>query len=135
MTDVVKIVNDGLTIITDRIKGVGAAEPKYVHWGTGGSVPATITDVSLETPGTESRAEGVSSVVETTPASGVFDTYQVIGELTCNATPKAISEVGLFNHATDTTGHLFLRGSFLDLNLNPGDRIEFVLKTVFADGS
>lgn len=135
MADVVKIVNDGLTIITDRIKGVGAAEPKYVHWGTGGSVAATITDTALGSPGTEARIDGTSSVVESTPASGVYDTYQVVGELTCNSTAKAISEVGLFNHATDTAGHLFLRGTFLDLNLNEGDKIEFVVKTVFADGS
>jgi len=134
MTDVVKIVNSGLTILTDRLKGVGAAEPKYVHWGTGVGA-ADIANETLGTPGAETRAEGTSTVVESTPASGVFDTYQVVGELTCDATPKAITEVGLFNHETSTTGFLFLRGTFLPLNLNPGDKIEFTIKTVFADGS
>ncbi len=134
MTDIVKIVNNGLKIIADRIKG-DSTEPKWVHWGTGGATAAQITDETLEVPGAEARTDGTSSVVESTPESGIFNTYRVVGELTCDSTPKAINEVGLFNHESNTTGYLFLRGSFLPLNLNPGDKIEFVINTVFADGS
>lgn len=138
MVDVVKVVEDGLTMITGRIKGTGT-EPKYVHWGTGteAQLPCAITNVNLHAAGDESRVAGTSSVVDSGDGTaGTKDIYQVIGELTCSATaPKAITEMGLFDDETGTTGNLFLRATFDPINLNQGDKIEFTVRTKFADGS
>lgn len=129
MADVVKVVNSGLGIITNRITGAGT-EPKYVAWGDSAVSAAAVGDTDLESQ-VSSRVEGTSSRQETAVTN---DTYQVVGELTLGAgDPKAIVEVGLFDAAS--SGNLFLRGTFDEINLNPGDKIEFTIKTQFADGS
>ena len=44
--DEVIVVDSGLSIISNRIKGLGS-EPKYIGWGIGDTVP-TNDDVNLE---------------------------------------------------------------------------------------
>ena len=127
MADVVKVVNNGLAIITNRMIGAGT-EPKYVHWGTEATA-ALVTDTALGSPSTEARVLGTGTRVT---GSVDYDTWQVVGELTAT-TARAITEVGLFDHLT--TGSMFLHGTFDVINLNDGDKIEFTIQTAFSDGS
>ena len=53
--DVVKVVNNGLAIITNRIAGAGT-EPKWVHWGTGATA-AAVANTALETARAEARVD------------------------------------------------------------------------------
>lgn len=127
MADTIYVVNNGLGIITNRIMGSGT-EPKYIGWGTG-STPATATDTGLQTAGTESRASGTSSRVQTSTAN---DTYQVVGTVTCSGSAKAITEVALYD--ASTAGVCFLHGTFSPINVNVGDSIQFTIKSVFNQG-
>src|SRR3990170_3560866 len=85
------VTNVGLGVITNRLKGVGVAEPKFVAWGTGVTTPA-VTDTTIETAPGEARTDGTSSQ-QTTDVTD--DTYRVVGTITATAT-RAITEVGLF---------------------------------------
>jgi len=127
MADVVKVVNNGLAIITNRMIGAGT-EPKYIHWGTEATA-AKVTDTALGAPSAESRTLGTGTRATSTVD---YDTWQVVGQLT-SASVQAITEAGLFDNAT--TGIMFLHGTFDAINLNTDDVIEFSIKTVFADGS
>lgn len=124
MADVVKVVNGGLGIVTNRIKGSGT-EPKYVGWGTG-TTAADVADTGLETARAEARTDGTSTQQTTTTTS---DTYRVVGSITCAGTAAAITEVGLFD--ASTAGNLFLRGTFSAINVSVGDSIQFTINTVF----
>ncbi|MFH1183922.1 MAG: hypothetical protein V1755_02640 [Chloroflexota bacterium] len=128
--DVVKAVDGGLAITTNRLLGSGT-EPKYLHWGTGTTAAAN-GDTALETPRNEARVDGTSSQ-ETTNTTG--DTYQVTGTLTAAGTAAAITELGLFDGAgtgTPPTGaNLFLRGTFDVINLSVGNTLTPSVKTVY----
>jgi hypothetical protein len=123
MADVVMVVNNGLGIVTSRIKGTGT-EPARVHWGTGTTAPVG-TNTGLGTARAESKVAGTTTQQTTTTTN---DTYRVVGTLTCAGTAAAITEAGLF----DTGDVLFLRGTFDAINLNVGDTITFTINTVFA---
>lgn len=127
MADTVVVVNGGLDIITNRLKGSGT-EPNYIHWGTG-TTTAAATDTALETARGEDRVSGTSTR-ETTNTTN--DTYQVVGTLTASGSPAAITEAGLFDAATG--GNLFLRGTFDAINLNVDDSVQFTIQTVFDQG-
>lgn len=128
MADVVLITDAGIALLSKRIKGLGT-EPRYIGWGTG-TTPPTATDTALETPVTQARALGVSSLEET---SIVDDTYQVVGSLTCFGLGKTISEVGLFDAATD--GTLLMRGTFDPPTvLDVGDMLSFTFVIPFERG-
>ena len=127
MADVVKVVNNGLAIITNRMIGAGT-EPKYVHWGTEATA-ALVTNTALGSPSAEARVLGTGTRVTGTVA---FDTWRVVGTLTAT-TARAIAEAGLFDHLT--TGSMFLRGTFSVINLSDADKIEFTIQTKFANGS
>lgn len=126
MADVVKVVNGGLAIITNRLKGAGT-EPNYIDWGTGGNTAATDTDTVLATPKNDEARVSGTSTQETTTTSN--DTYQVVGTVTCETTSGAIDEVGLFD--ASTSGNMFVRATFDDINVNVGDSIQFTIKVVF----
>jgi len=136
MADVVKIVNGGLAIITNRFRGAGD-EPTWVHWGTGGAAPneAAITDTALVAPRDEARINGTATRETTTVAN---DTWQVVAELECAVAAANIDELGLFDSAGAAVppvgGNLFMRGTFTAIPLNVGDKIEFTNKVRFADG-
>ncbi len=131
MADVVKIVNNGLAIITNRMIGAGT-EPKYVHWGTEATA-ALVTDSALGSPSAEDRVLGTGTRATGTATGAVaYDTYIVTGQITSLST-QAITEVGLFDNAT--TGSMFLHGTFDAINLNEDDAVEFTIKTTFSDGS
>jgi hypothetical protein len=118
-------VDAGLAILTNRIKGEGS-EPNYLHWGTGDTDPVG-GDTALETPRAEARVLGTSSREKTNVAN---DTYQVVGTLVCEGTAAAITEVALFD--APTNGNMFIRGTFLPINLAVGDSIQFTVKAVYS---
>jgi hypothetical protein len=124
MADVVKVVNGGLDIVTNRIKGSGT-EPSYVGWGTG-TTGADVTDTGLETARGESRTN-CTTTRQTTNTTN--DTYRAVGTITCASTSAAITECGLFD--ASTSGNLFLRATFDAINVNVGDSIQFTINTVF----
>lgn len=112
--------NAGLAVVTNRIKGLGN-EPNYIHWGTGTSTPQ-VTDTALQSPRSESRVAGTSSIVTTTVTN---DTYRVTGTLTVSGTNATISEVGLFD--ASTSGNMIVRAVFDGLPLVVGDSVTFTI--------
>lgn len=120
MADVVYVVNNGLGIVSNRIKGSGT-EPKHVGWGTG-TTAATVTDPGLETAAAESRTAGTTTIETTTKTD---DTYRVVAKITCTGSQKDISEVGIFDAAT--VGTLFVRATFTAITVPVGDSIEFTI--------
>ena len=90
----------GRSIIWSRMKGNGT-EAKNIGWGASGAVTGSQNgNVNLFAPQTEARTAGTSNVITTT---GLGDTYQVIGTITCAVTAKTITEVGLFDTTTLST--------------------------------
>jgi hypothetical protein len=128
--DVVYVVDNGLAITADRLLGTPTVgSPHWVHWGIG-TTPAAAINTVLESPGAEARTVGTDTVQTTTTTN---DTYQVIGTITCAGAGKAITEAGLFNHLTSTTGYLYLRATFDAINLNVGDSIQFTIKAQYTN--
>jgi hypothetical protein len=121
MADVVFVVDDGLAIVSNRIKGDGT-EPKYVGWGTDGTA-ATATDTALGTEGAEDRTSGTSTVETETVTD---DTYQVVALIT-TLSDQTIAEVGQFDAAA--AGNMFLHGTFTGIPLTTGDSIQFTIRT------
>jgi hypothetical protein len=124
------VVNAGLDIITNRIKGLGT-EPLNVGWGTGAGT-AAITDTTLftevlvnMTAGGTDHTVGTSSRVTTDVTN---DTYQVVATRTATAA-GTVTNAGLFDAASG--GNLFLKGDFTGIGLAIGDSIQFTIKCDF----
>lgn len=120
MAKVVKFTSIGSALVTGLL--VTNSTAKYGWWGTG-ITPATAADTGPETEATETRVAGAQTQ-QTTDHDG--DTYQVLWEMTCNATAKAITEAGV--NTASTAGYCYLRATFDALNVTAGDRIEFTAK-------
>jgi hypothetical protein len=119
------LVNTGRAIITNRIKGSGT-EPLFVAWGTGaGTTGATDTTLFTET-GT--RTSGTSTQQTTSTTN---DSYQVIGTITA-AGALTITNAGLFDVVTSSSGNLFIKGDFTGVVLALGDAIQFTIKAQFS---
>ena len=118
----VAIVTDvGLKAITAL---QAASDVKHVGFGTG-TTGAVVGDTELETARSEARTSGTQTQ-ETTNTTD--DTYQVVANIICTATTAAITEVGLFDAATD--GIMSLRSTFDVINLEVGDGVEFTIQVV-----
>src|SRR4051794_20555969 len=125
------VVNAGVDIITNRIKGAGT-EPLNIGWGTAAGTTAR-TDTTLFTEklvdlttsaGTDHTA-GTSSRVTTNTTN---DTYQVTGTRTATGA-GTVTNAGLFDAASG--GNLFLKGDFTGIGLASGDSIAFTIKAIF----
>ena len=97
----------GRTLLWSRMRGSGT-EPKNIKWGTaipstgGATTPVTASaasDVALFGPATETGVAGTSTIINTSAAWTLGDTYQVTGTLTCLVGAKTITEMVL----SDTT--------------------------------
>lgn len=128
------IVNGGLDIITNRIKGSGS-EPLQLGWGTGaGTAGKTDTtlftekDVDLST-GTGTRTTGTSSRQTTTSTN---DTYRVVATRTATGA-GSVTNAGLFDNATIASGNLFLKGDHGSIALASGDSIQYTVNAVFTN--
>lgn len=127
-----KVVDGGLDIVTNRLKGAGT-EPVYIGWGTSAGTTAVADttlfgekDVDLATA-TGTRTTGTSSRTTTTTAN---DTYQVTGTRTATGA-GSVTNAGLWDNATIGSGNLFLKGDFTSIGLASGDSISFTIKCVF----
>lgn len=118
------ITYGGLGVITDRLKGAGGAEPKYIGWGTGAGT-ATRSRTTLYTEASESRVAGTSSRLTIAQTN---DTYQVSGTMTAGGT-KTITNAGLFDASSG--GNLFEMFDFTGIALSVGNTIGFVFKCQF----
>ena len=128
--DVVYVVDNGLAITTDRLLDTPThLAPKYVHWGVG-TTPAAADNTVLEDPGAEARTDGTETQETTTTT---HDTFQVVGLITCTGAGKAITEAGLFSHATSTTGYLYLRATFDVINVPVGGSIQFTFTAQYTN--
>lgn len=115
------IVNKGLELVATALSG---SSMKYIGYGTGTTAPVA-ANTGLETPAAEARTTGTQSVVTTTTTN---DTYQVTGTIVCTVAAKAITEVALFDASTD--GNLFARITFNAINLEVGDSIAFIIRSI-----
>lgn len=127
------VVNAGVDIITNRVKGAGT-EPLNIGWGTAAGTTAK-TDTTLFTEklvdlttsaGTDHTA-GTSTRQTTTVTN---DTYQVVGTRTATGA-GTVTNAGLFDAASG--GNLFLKGDFTGIGLSSGDAIQFTVKAIFAN--
>jgi hypothetical protein len=118
------LVNAGLDIITNRIKGAGT-EPSFAAWGTGAGTTA-VTDSTLFTEAPEARTSGTSTREITTVAN---DTYQVVGLITATA-PRTITNAGLFD--ASSAGNMLMKGDFAGVVLGTTDAIQFTMQVVFS---
>lgn len=118
------LTNGGIAKYQNAMNGGAHTPPQHVGWGVG-TTDANPTDTTLETPSAESRVLGTKSLDTTNVAD---DTYKVVATLTCASTPKAITEVGLFN--ASTSGDMYVRGVFSAINLAVGDAIQFTIKQI-----
>ena len=125
------VVDGGLDIVTNRIKGSGT-EPLNVGWGTGAGT-TTRTDTTLFTEklvdlstsaGTDHTAG--TSTRQTTNTTN--DTYQVVATRTASGA-GTVTNAGLFDAASG--GNLFLKGDFTGIGLAIGDSIQFTIKAIF----
>jgi hypothetical protein len=121
MADVAYVSNNGLGLITELL---AASSHKYVGWGTG-TTAAAVGNTALETAASESRTSGTQTQQTTTTTN---DTYQVVAQITCAGSGKAITEVGVFSASTD--GTLFLRATHDAINVSVGDSITYTIKVV-----
>ncbi len=122
------VVNAGLDILTNRIKGAGT-EPLNVAWGTGAGTTAK-TDTTLFT---EVNADGRTAGVSTRQTTSVTnDTYQVVGTITATL-GETITNAGLFDTITSSAGNLFAKGDFTGIPLSTGDSIQFTFKIQFTN--
>jgi len=126
------VVNAGLDITTNRLKGAGT-EPLYIGWGTGAGTTAKADStlfaeklVDLATAAGTDHTAGTSSRVLTTTAN---DTYQVVGTRVATGA-GTVTNAGLFDAASG--GNLFLKGDFTGIGLNPGESIAFTIKAVYS---
>jgi hypothetical protein len=123
------VVDGGLDIITNRIKGSGT-EPLNVGWGTGAGTTArtdttlfTEKDVDLSAAG-PARTAGTSSRVTTTTTN---DTYQVAATRTATGA-GTVTNAGLWD--ATSAGNLFLKGDFTGIGLASADSIAFTVKAI-----
>ena len=124
------VVDGGLGIVTNRIKGAGT-EPLNIGWGTGAGTTAR-TDTTLFTEalvtlagGTTDHTVGTSTQQTTTTTS---DTYQVVGTRTATGA-GTVTNAGLWDAASG--GNLFLKGDFTGIGLASGDAITLTIKAIF----
>lgn len=127
MADTVKIVDDGMDVITNRIKGSGT-EPKYIGWGIGDTTAAN-DDTGLESAGAEDRTE-CTTTQQTTNVTN--DTYRAVGSITCVGAGKEITEIALYD--ASTAGNCYLRATFSVINVSVNDVIEFTVDSIFNQG-
>lgn len=125
------VVDGGLDIVTNRIKGSGT-EPLNIGWGTGAGTAAVADStlfteklVNLSTSAGTDHTAGTSSRVTTTTTN---DTYQVTGTRTATGA-GTVTNAGLFDAASG--GNLFLKGDFTGIGLSSGDSIAFTFKAIF----
>jgi len=126
------VVNQGLDITTNRLKGAGT-EPLYIGWGVGAGTTAKADTtlfgerlVDLATAAGTDHTAGSSSRVLTTVAN---DSYQVVGTRTATGA-GSVTNAGLFDAASG--GNLYLKGDFTAVGLNPGESIAFTIKAVYS---
>jgi hypothetical protein len=132
------VVNGGLDILTNRIKGAGT-EPLNLGWATGTQTTTLKTDTGLGpttvekdvdlTTNTGSRTAGTSTRVTTTVTN---DTYQVVATRTATGA-GTVTAAGLFDNVTIASGNLFLKGDFVGIGLASGDSIQFTCKGQFTN--
>src|SRR4030095_11220815 len=124
------VVDGGLDIVTNRIKGAGT-EPLNVGWGTGAG-NTTRNDTSLVTEALGSPGAGQTdhtagtSTRQTTTTTN--DTYQVVGTRTATGA-GTVTNAGLGDAASG--GNIFLKGDFTGSGLASGDSIAFTIKAIF----
>ena len=126
-----KVVDGGLDIVTNRVKGSGT-EPVNVGWGTGAGTTAVADTtlfteklVDLSTSAGTDHTAGTSTRQTTTTTN---DTYQVVATRTATGA-GTVTNAGLFDAASG--GNLFLKGDFTGIGLSSGDSIQFTIKAVF----
>jgi hypothetical protein len=115
------VTNVGIAGIITKLNTT--TPPRYVGWGTGGSVAPDPEDTTLETEAAEARTQGANTIEEGDVAG---DTYQVVATIE-TLSDQTIDEVGLFS--AESSGDMFVRGNFTGLSLLTGDAIQFTIKT------
>jgi hypothetical protein len=123
------VVDGGLGILTNRLKGAGT-EPLHVGWGTGAGTTVR-TDTALFTAalvdltaGNTDHTAGTSTQQTTTTTN---DTYQVVATRTATGA-GTVTNAGLWDATSG--GTLFLKGDFTGIGLASGDSIQFTIKMI-----
>jgi hypothetical protein len=95
---------------------------KNIAWGTGAGAEAA-ANTALTTEASEARTVGTITGVTTTVTG---DTHRVTGTITATGL-KTITEVGVFDSSTSSSGIMLMRALFTGIPLQTGDSIAFTL--------
>lgn len=109
--------------VQEEPAGAALAVQKWINWGTGATAESA-SNTALATEATETRVVSVLSA----PTS---NTDRSVGTITCNATPKTITECARFNQLA-TGGTMYCRSLFTGIPMATGDRIEFTQDVVYS---
>lgn len=102
----------------------------YIAVGTG-TTAATATDTELVTEETENgvtRAAGTGTRVQVNVAN---DTCQILKAFSVSGS-VAVTESGIFNHASEGSGILLCRQTFSEINVADGDTLTITWKVTVA---
>jgi len=103
--------------VVDKLDETVQTTGDYIAWGTGTGT-ATKASETLFSEAAETR-------VTATRTQPLADKIRWVGTLTCNATPKTITNAG--NFTAITVGTLIVHGDFTGIVLAGGDKIEFTI--------
>ena len=114
MVDTVKFTDAGATAVWAIMDTNDTY--KYVGVGTGGATAADETQTALTTEVDLPRQTGV--------LSAAAQVLTVVATYTCGATPRLISEAGVFMQS-GTGGTMLSRATFTDISVVQNDTIQF----------
>lgn len=120
------VTTEFVNFMVDQLQAEDSTWGDFLHHDSGvGTTAENVADTDIETTDGESRASG-------TQTEGAANIYESVGTISYTTT-KAITEHGLFNHAT--LGELMDRTVFTVINVVNGDSIQFTYDLTVTAGS
>jgi len=117
------IVNTGRTFLAQRIGGSVASAMAYMAVGTV-TTAASLTDTTLVGEITR-KALAVASAT----TNNIFQGISTFGGAADSVQSIAITEAGIFNHASSGNGTMFQRVTFASVTLADSDLLKVTLET------
>ena len=109
----------------DWLTGILDDQTVYMGWGTG-TEDAARTDTTLSSEATENR---VAATPTRETISQTYDTIVWTATMTCNATPKTVTNIGVLS--ASMAGSLIRKANFTGIPVVEDDAIAFVVKWQF----
>lgn len=119
------VVDNGATHLARRISGGDTASSAMAHIAVGtATTAATFTDTAL-TGEVARKATAINSAL----TNNVYSAVATFGGAAESVTSLALTEAGLFNHASSGNGVMFQRVTFASVTLANSDLLSITLQT------